>query len=179
MLARARTCTCGRVSDTSSYTCGREPWLRCAPTRAGAYFCRTFRGLPTRAARATRPTPARTPDTGHRLRARPRRLSTLLSPQRQARQASRVPGKVERVLEQHRDRHRPHAAGHEATPARPSSARSSSACAHRASAAASAAPTATGVRAEPNAISKPAAQLPLQAGERRRELFGEQIVVEA
>ena len=46
MLARARTCTCGRVSDTSSYTCGREPWLRCAPTRAGAYFCRTFRGLP-------------------------------------------------------------------------------------------------------------------------------------
>ena len=47
MLARARTCTCGRVSDTSSYTCGREPWLRCAPTRAGAYFCRTFRGLPS------------------------------------------------------------------------------------------------------------------------------------
>ena len=38
MLARARTCTCGRVSDTSTYTCRREPWLRCAPTRAGAYW---------------------------------------------------------------------------------------------------------------------------------------------
>ena len=38
MLARARTCTCGRVSDTSSYACRREPWLRCAPTSAGAYF---------------------------------------------------------------------------------------------------------------------------------------------
>ena len=48
MLARARTCTCGRVCDTSTYTCRREPWLRCAPTRAGAYFCRTFRGLPLR-----------------------------------------------------------------------------------------------------------------------------------
>ena len=46
MLARARTCTCGLVSDASSYTCRREPWPRCAPTPASAYFCSTFRGLP-------------------------------------------------------------------------------------------------------------------------------------
>ena len=36
-----------------------------------------------------------------------------------------------------------------------------------------------GFRAEPDAIGQPAAQLPFQAGERGRELFSQQIVVEA
>jgi len=36
-----------------------------------------------------------------------------------------------------------------------------------------------GIRAEANAIGQPAAELPFQAGERRRELFSQQIVVEA
>ena len=67
MLARARTCTCGRVSDTSSYTCGREPWLRCAPTRAGAYFCRTFRGLPSVSQSYTPPSMEDGPTRTHTL----------------------------------------------------------------------------------------------------------------